>query len=63
MRGYASPQPHYSQSPQQQPHFPPQVSRVPSNSYNQHSQGQYQSMQGHHPHPPGVPMEGGEGMK
>ncbi|KAL6715035.1 poly(A)-binding protein binding protein [Lecanora helva] len=63
MRGYASPQTHFSQSPQQQPHFPPQVSRVPSNSYVHHPQGQYQHMQGQHPHPPPVPVEGGDSMK
>ena len=60
MRGYASPQPHYNQSPQQQPHFPPQVSRVPSNSYAQH---QYQQMPVQHNPPPGVAMDGGEIMK
>lgn len=60
MRGYASPQPHYSQSPQQQPHFPPQVSRVPSNSYAHH---QYQHMPAQHNPPPGVPMDGGDVMK
>lgn len=60
MRGYASPQPHYSQSPQQQTHFPPQVSRVPSNSYAHH---QYQHMPAQHNPPPGVPMDGGDVMK
>ena len=61
MRGYASPQPHYSQSPQQQPHFPPQVSRVPSN--NSYAHHQYQQMPAQHNPPPGVAMDGGEVMK
>lgn len=60
MRGYASPQPHYAQSPQQQPHFPPQVSRVSSNSYAHH---QYQQMPAQHNPPPGVAMDGGEVLK
>ena len=63
MRGYASPQPHYNQSPQQQAnHYPPQISRVPSNSYGHHPQGQYQHIPAQHP-PPGVPMDGGDVMK
>jgi len=63
MRSYASPQPHYNRSPQQQPHFPHQISRAPSNSYNHYPQAQYPHMQGQLPAPPGVPMEGGEAMK
>ena len=63
MRGYASPQPHYSQSPQQHSHYPPQVSRAPSNSYNNHPQGQYQHMQNQQSHPSSVSVEGGESMK
>ncbi|KAK4695651.1 hypothetical protein P7C71_g2136, partial [Lecanoromycetidae sp. Uapishka_2] len=63
LRSFASPQQHYNQSPQQQPHFPHQISRAPSNNYNHFPQGQYPPMQGQHPAPPNVPMEGGEAMK
>ena len=62
MRGYASPQPPYNQSPQQQQHYPPPMGRQPSNSYGHHPQ--YQPMQGQHPPPSGAAgMEGAEAMK
>ncbi|KAL9586026.1 MAG: hypothetical protein Q9212_001171 [Teloschistes hypoglaucus] len=63
MRGYGSPQPHFSQSPQPQYHYPHQPSRAPSGSYGvQPSQGPHQHMPAQQP-PPTGPMEGGDDMK
>ncbi|KAL8899769.1 MAG: hypothetical protein Q9192_001403 [Flavoplaca navasiana] len=63
VRGYGSPQPHYSQSPQPHYHHPHQPSRAPSSGYGA------QPPQGPHPHvpiqqgPPTAPMEGGDDLK
>ncbi|KAL8740339.1 MAG: hypothetical protein Q9190_006949 [Brigantiaea leucoxantha] len=63
IRGYGSPQPHYSQSPQSQYHYPHQQSRAPSSNYGgQPPQAPHQHMAAQHP-PPIVPMEGAEEMK
>lgn len=63
MRGYGSPQPHYSQSPQPQYHYPHQPGRAPSGSYGvQPPQGPHQHMPAQQP-PPSGPMDGGEEMK
>ncbi|KAL8665469.1 MAG: hypothetical protein Q9202_002174 [Teloschistes flavicans] len=63
MRGYGSPQPHFSQSPQPQYHYPHQPSRAPSGSYGvQPPQGPHQHMSAPQP-PPTGPMEGGDEMK
>ncbi|KAL8814467.1 MAG: hypothetical protein Q9223_006310 [Gallowayella weberi] len=63
MRGYGSPQPHYSQSPQSQYHYPHQPSRTASGGYGaQHQQGSHQHMPAQPP-PPAAPMDGGEEMK
>ncbi|KAL8728979.1 MAG: hypothetical protein Q9166_005074 [cf. Caloplaca sp. 2 TL-2023] len=63
MRGYGSPQPHYSQSPQPSYHYPHQPSRAPSGSYGvQPPQGPQQHLPPQQP-PPAAPMEGGEEMK
>ncbi|KAL8775681.1 MAG: hypothetical protein Q9209_000177 [Squamulea sp. 1 TL-2023] len=63
MRGYGSPQPHYSQSPQPQYHHPHQPSRVPSSSYGvQPPQGPHQHVPIQQP-PPTAPMDGGEELK
>ncbi|KAL9591965.1 MAG: hypothetical protein Q9179_007194 [Wetmoreana sp. 5 TL-2023] len=61
MRGYGSPQPHYSQSPQPQYHYPHQPGRAPSGSYGvQPPQGPHQHMQAQQPPPS---MDGGDDMK
>ncbi|KAL9001119.1 MAG: hypothetical protein Q9169_000302 [Polycauliona sp. 2 TL-2023] len=61
MRGYGSPQPHYSQSPQPQYHHP--QSRAPSSSYGtQPPQGPHQHVPVQQP-PPTAAMDGGEDMK
>ncbi|KAL8694729.1 MAG: hypothetical protein Q9218_000655 [Villophora microphyllina] len=63
MRGYGSPQPHFSQSPQPQYHYPHQPSRAPSGSYGiQPPQGPHQHMPSHQAPPTGH-MEGGDDMK
>ncbi|KAL8859539.1 MAG: hypothetical protein Q9178_003938 [Gyalolechia marmorata] len=63
MRGYGSPQPHYSQSPQPQYHHPHQPSRAPSSSYGvQPPQGPHQHVPVQQP-PPTAPMDGGEELK
>ncbi|KAL8854678.1 MAG: hypothetical protein Q9221_000460 [Calogaya cf. arnoldii] len=63
MRGYGSPQPHYSQSPQPQYHHPHQPSRAPSSSYGtQPPQGPQQHVPVQQP-PPTASMEGAEDLK
>lgn len=63
MRGYPSPQPQpFGHSPQQQYHYPPQPSRMPSYGYGNHTQGAPQNMPVQQP-PPGAATEGGEGVK
>lgn len=63
MRGYGSPQPHYSQSPQPQYHYPHQPGRTPSGSYGvQPPQGPHQHMPPQPPPPSGT-GDGGEEMK
>ncbi|KAI4156972.1 MAG: hypothetical protein L6R39_000882 [Caloplaca ligustica] len=63
MRGYGSPQPHYSQSPQPQYHYPHQPGRAPSGNYGtQPPQGPHQHMPAQQP-PPSGPMDGGDEMK
>ena len=60
--GYGSPQPHYSQSPQQQYHYP-QPNRVPSNNYGPPTQGPHHHMPSQHAPPPVVPIDNGEDGK
>ncbi|KAI4224673.1 MAG: hypothetical protein L6R36_004481 [Xanthoria steineri] len=63
VRGYGSPQPHYSQSPQPQYHHPHQPSRAPSSSYGtQPPQGPHQHVPIQQP-PPTASMDGGEDLK
>ncbi|KAL8674929.1 MAG: hypothetical protein Q9168_000632 [Polycauliona sp. 1 TL-2023] len=63
MRGYGSPQPHYSQSPQPPYHHPQQPSRAPSSSYStQPPQGPHQHIPVQAP-PPTAVTDGGEDMK
>lgn len=63
MRGYGSPQPHYSQSPQPQYHYPHQPGRAPSGNYGpQPPQGPHQHISTQQP-PPSGPMDGGDDLK
>lgn len=63
MRGYPSPQPHYSHSPQQQYHYPPQPTRLPSHHGYGNHQGTPQPASVQPGPPAGAPMDGAEVMK
>lgn len=63
MQPYASPRPHYAQSPQPQ-YYPPQPHRVPSNSYGQPPHGPHQHQHQHMHHgPPNHSIDHSEDMK